>query len=276
MDMVNRGALADDGCARRKFSDLVRRFQTNGGIAAEDVNEAAAAFAMLGLQGARTEQSLFAISSVKWLIENTGEAGDNVWTLGANAENVRKAYVYAVNDRANCPQAGYPAGYDPRYDDTNLTRAGKPPFGSMLIQRLFVQARIVNEAMFDIGMLNMMLANMDLSISVNGPKNETHLSSPIFCQGGTGVVGSGPVVASGNDMRGGMGAMNGPNSVRNLPKPIMWKMGDAGVDDELCVTFTPCHDTVLASADEALLPDFDIRLYVGVEGISLDRLSANG
>lgn len=251
-------------------------------IPPEEFEKALRAGSVIAATGAKDVQTLFGYSSVRWDADYDGVAGQ--YQLLATNANVRRFFQYGVDDQNNVQAlGGYPAGYAARWDDTNQVKAGRPPFGAMLIERIGLVLRhrsqnfgaemtAVNDS--DPVWAEMVLANMSLAIGTNGSKKLRHLGSPMFWTGHGGLAGD-AVDSVGTAMSyATLGAPAGQTFVRELTEPFVWQAA-GGVDDDLVIEARIDHDVLYDDADEFAEP-MRFELWCVVEGRSAEDLSANG
>ncbi len=278
--------------AADKYRALVKgtqsRFQRADGnvcLSPADFSRTVQEAARIAVIGQRDVQTLFAYSSVCWdLSLAVGPAGPSI--LLANDAATRKFFSYGVDDQNNVIQlGGFPAAYQARYDDTNLTKGGKPPFGPMLIERIGVFFRVTHQhTETEGGVINasdpvfngILMGNISLAIGTNGSRKLKHLGSPVFWAGHGGLSGS-PVDSVGaaqNYQTIGLGA--GQRFERQLDEPIVWQ-ASGGVDDDLVLQVDVEHDvSVPYGIGEGAASQIRCCLWALVEGRSVEQLSANG
>lgn len=241
-------------------------------------------FGALAVRGQRDVQSLFAYSSILWLVEGEEVETNTVFTLAATDANERKFFSYGVEDPANALiVAGFPAAYQARYDDTNLSKGGRPPFGTMLIDRIGFAVRAVGECYGhdpDPRFLDRIMGQVSIKIGTNG---SSKLLRPIgtmkfwpahIALQGAGYDPTATVAWPEPDLGNGVGAW----AVRKLDKPLLWKQNNDGVDDSLLVVARVEHDIVATyPTGEGLT---NTKAYYAfhciVAGHSVTEVSANG
>lgn len=273
--------------AADKYRALVKgtqsRFQRPDGsvcLSPADFSRTVQEAARIAVIGQRDVQTLFAYSSVCWDLTIAAST-----TLLANDAATRKFFSYGVDDQNNVVQlGGFPAAYQARYDDTNLTKGGKPPFGPMLIERIGVFFRVTHQHRTTTGVANaadpifngILMGNISLAIGTNGSRKLKHLGSPVFWAGHGGLSGGATdsVGTAQNYQTIGLGA--GQRFERQLDEPLVWQ-ASGGVDDDLVLQVDVEHDVVLPyTVAEGPYPQVRCCLWALVEGRSVEQLSANG
>lgn len=254
-----------------------RHAQSDGALrmTPSDFQRALAEASKIAVNGARDVQTLFAYSSIRLLFDSEDEDGTTTFSL--DADLLRKFFQYGVDEQNNVQVfGGFPAGYVARYDDTNLTKAGKPPFGDMLITRMGLVVRGGAPSDTDPVAYNAVLAQSDLAISTNGSKNFKHVGSPAFWPGQMGMLGSSLDATGVSRGHQAIGSGQGPYWMRELDEPFLWKL-DGGIDDDLCIQLTIDHPIEFSYTTADLdVSEVGVSLWCVVEGVSARHLSANG
>ncbi len=271
---------------RAMISDYQARFwnpQTNKlCIPPDEFEKALRSGAAIASTGAKDVQTLFAYSSVRWLAAYDDTA--NAYQLLANNANVRRFFQFGVDDQNNVQAlGGYPAGYAARWDDTNLVKAGKPPFGSMLIERIGLvlrhreqysedRADVILDA--DPIWTEMVLANMSMAIGTQGSKKLRHLGSPMFWALASGPGGDAVDSVGTAQSYQTLGLPAGQVFTRELTEPFVWQ-ASGGVDDDLVIEARIDHDVSYVDGNETA-EEVRFEMWCIVEGRSAEDLSANG
>lgn len=241
-----------------------------------EFQQAAAAASKIAVDGLRDVQTLFAYSAIRF--EASSEVVDTTTVFTIDAGTVRKFFQYGVDDQNNViALGGFPAGYQAQYSDTNLTKAGRPPFGSMLIQKIGFMARVVSFAESgDPQLLALVNGLSSCAVSTNGSRKQKHLGSPMFWPANLGMLGNGVDAVGTTRGHQQYGSGQGPQGMRELDEPFLWKM-DGGVDDDLCVELEVDHDVELVYTTADLdVSTLAVDMWCIVEGVSAEHLSANG
>ncbi len=242
-----------------------------------DFQGAVADAAKIAVVGQRDVQTLIAYSSCMWRFTATVNGLNTEFTLDANDANRRKLFSYGVDDQTNViPLGGFPAGYIARYDDTNLTRGGKPPFGAMLVEQMGFLVRVNGYDARDPTALEVLLANCAIGVGTNGSRKLRHLGSPIFWPGQQGLVGAGRDFTGATHGHSNLGMGFGAQYLRRLDEPLVWQPS-GGVDDDFVVQVDIEHDIQLVYTTLDLeVSHVDVSLWCVVAGHSAEHLSANG